>query len=123
MSPIDRLAVLAEAEHDLLIACHHAAERTTRRPYLSPVTGIILAELRRFHAHLLAELACLAAAPAIALLVEDHRILALRLLGLVVRYERGDELAADVDELVRDWYRLHAIRHAWVERALTAAPA
>lgn len=113
-----RIGRLADREHDLLIACHHAAERASRRPYLSPVTGIILAEMRRFHAYLLAELESLVTLPAIAVLVEDHRFLDLRILGLTARYERGDAVAHDLDELVGDWYRLHAIRHAWAEQAL-----
>ncbi len=118
---IDPLFRLAASEHDLL-ACHHAAERATRRPYLRPVTGIILAELRRFHGRLLSELERLSDLPAIAVLVEDHRWLDLCLAGLQVRYERGDDLMADIDDVIGDWYRLHAIRHAWVEQRLVSTP-
>lgn len=117
ITPSPSLLRLTNEEHDLLIGCHHAMERTTRHCYSSPVTGILLDEMTRFHERLVAELQIHAMDVSMEVLLADHDIINLRLQGLDVRYVRGDNIVTDMNELIADWYQLHALFHAMLEHA------
>ena len=117
ISPNAGLQRKFEAEHELLLDCMHAMERTTRLSYSSPITGILLDELAKFHDGLMIELEQHADGTSLSILTEDQRIIGLRIQGLEIRCMRGDLIVADMNELIADWYRLHAIRHAIMEQA------